>query len=756
MRKRTLKVPRRLCGQAVKKPCKALAKKVLTASIKKGRTKPKRLPQKLEKFPYSEIKEIIKATAIKTNAKQSQASPVSRGRGRPPKIESPRLPETPDTVKRGRGRPPKKTPTSSASRHSIESEQEHEGQTVSPPKTEQKRKKEKEFSEKKDLSLSETSTPKRYGTRGLRKDYAGMNSGIGIVNIKVEPEEVSCSLKDQSQSDVTPSRKRRKEVCDSQPMSKKIKTAVSGPGKKETLWSIGLSKKGDESAVIEDIESSAKQDGKKAGSDNKKDSIVEAENKNGKLGLDNHKDNEVGSENNDSNDGSGDNKDSKVGFDAKDSMVELGNNKRSKVGSDNEDSNVGSDDKHKKVGSVEIIDSTVASEDKDSKEESGDSRHSSGGSGDNSQRKVGSDDNRDSKAGSDDQHGEVGSGDGIQNAEESGDDSHKTVGLDKIKDSREESDETSTIASDKKDSRLGSDNNSYSKVRSTDPAEDKSPKKKVNSDQSNTFVGVKPCSINIKQIDFGGKVFVPPTSIMNKDMTGQAVPVGTQPVENKLKFQCSYCSKQFAYKSNLEDHENKHTGATPYSCEICAKAYPSQSLLMKHKTVVHAGLRPFKCSVCHKSFRFMNVLQSHMSTHTKSKSHLCTKCDKIFSTASTLKFHQDRCGKIRKPTYAMETVTDNIVIYTGQTTVTAPILEQTEIQYTVQDKQLVQENPVTTNPPQALHTEPIYEETTVETEGCSEQLDEVELYACSECNTAFDTYAKAEAHILTAHSVASE
>lgn len=47
-------------------------------------------------------------------------------------------------------------------------------------------------------------------------------------------------------------------------------------------------------------------------------------------------------------------------------------------------------------------------------------------------------------------------------------------------------------------------------------------------------------------------------------------------------YQCSYCSKGFALKAILEDHENTHTNARPHLCPVCTLGFNNQATRNAH------------------------------------------------------------------------------------------------------------------------------------------------------------------------------
>ncbi|KFV80098.1 Zinc finger protein 648, partial [Struthio camelus australis] len=44
----------------------------------------------------------------------------------------------------------------------------------------------------------------------------------------------------------------------------------------------------------------------------------------------------------------------------------------------------------------------------------------------------------------------------------------------------------------------------------------------------------------------------------------------------------------------LLSHVETHSGAKPYACELCGKAYSHQGTLQQHRRL-HTGERPYKC-----------------------------------------------------------------------------------------------------------------------------------------------------------------
>ena len=121
----------------------------------------------------------------------------------------------------------------------------------------------------------------------------------------------------------------------------------------------------------------------------------------------------------------------------------------------------------------------------------------------------------------------------------------------------------------------------------------------------------------------------------------------------RIKYQCSYCGKQFAdlkyyrrhekehqeneiliceyenchyktiHKSDLNCHVKKKHGTKmkDFACHLCSKSYETLSKLRKHLKNAHSS--NFRCDQCDKTFLKEGPYERHMKTHRDRSCHLC-------------------------------------------------------------------------------------------------------------------------------------
>ncbi|GBM04541.1 Zinc finger protein 613 [Araneus ventricosus] len=97
--------------------------------------------------------------------------------------------------------------------------------------------------------------------------------------------------------------------------------------------------------------------------------------------------------------------------------------------------------------------------------------------------------------------------------------------------------------------------------------------------------------------------------------------------QEKRKFSCDLCDKEFDYKSQFDNHYRTHTGEKPFVCDVCKKEFTRKGGLVSHYTI-HTDEKPFVCDVCKKGFTQKGDLVRHYRTHTDEKPFVCDICKK--------------------------------------------------------------------------------------------------------------------------------
>ncbi|XP_075881531.1 PR domain zinc finger protein 2 isoform X2 [Nelusetta ayraudi] len=76
-------------------------------------------------------------------------------------------------------------------------------------------------------------------------------------------------------------------------------------------------------------------------------------------------------------------------------------------------------------------------------------------------------------------------------------------------------------------------------------------------------------------------------------------------------FVCNVCEQPFNSIKDLSGHIAEHAADWPYKCEFCVQLFGDAPALLTHRTTLHGVGRIFVCSVCSKEFAFLSNLQQH-------------------------------------------------------------------------------------------------------------------------------------------------
>ncbi|XP_050072298.1 zinc finger protein 664-like [Anopheles maculipalpis] len=109
--------------------------------------------------------------------------------------------------------------------------------------------------------------------------------------------------------------------------------------------------------------------------------------------------------------------------------------------------------------------------------------------------------------------------------------------------------------------------------------------------------------------------------------------------KDRSKYVCPQCGRKFPSRVTLSDHERAECGKAPiYQCSKCDKRYSSYSSLKIHQTV-HENRLPFVCNFCGKKFRTKGQLTVHERGHTGEKPFQCDQCPRSFPYRQSLLTH---------------------------------------------------------------------------------------------------------------------
>ncbi|XP_061749635.1 zinc finger protein 391-like [Nerophis ophidion] len=89
---------------------------------------------------------------------------------------------------------------------------------------------------------------------------------------------------------------------------------------------------------------------------------------------------------------------------------------------------------------------------------------------------------------------------------------------------------------------------------------------------------------------------------------------------------------------NMKSHVKTHTREKSFVCSVCAKCFFKSSHLKQHMRT-HTGERPHSCSVCAKRFFKSSHLKQHIKTHTGERPFSCSLCSKTFAKKNNMQIH---------------------------------------------------------------------------------------------------------------------
>lgn len=99
--------------------------------------------------------------------------------------------------------------------------------------------------------------------------------------------------------------------------------------------------------------------------------------------------------------------------------------------------------------------------------------------------------------------------------------------------------------------------------------------------------------------------------------------------------------------SNIEYIETKtidplaKSTARSHICTKCDKDFSTKTNLMRH-VLTHSGVKPYQCNICGNGFTQNGSLKQHMLIHTGERPYKCQVCGRGFTQSKSLTFHMRR------------------------------------------------------------------------------------------------------------------
>lgn len=117
----------------------------------------------------------------------------------------------------------------------------------------------------------------------------------------------------------------------------------------------------------------------------------------------------------------------------------------------------------------------------------------------------------------------------------------------------------------------------------------------------------------------------------------------THEQNEKRKYQCELCDKEFYSSSYLRAHLNQHRGESDHRCDVCGKGFMTSAILKRHKIDVHVKEKAHQCTTCGKAFSQKSACRAHERIHTGERPYECSACGKAFAQKSNLNVHVKKC-----------------------------------------------------------------------------------------------------------------
>ena len=116
-------------------------------------------------------------------------------------------------------------------------------------------------------------------------------------------------------------------------------------------------------------------------------------------------------------------------------------------------------------------------------------------------------------------------------------------------------------------------------------------------------------------------------------------------VHREKSYKCKQCKKLFPHRFNLKNHLKVCLDETrqKIKCDKCNKSFSTRTTLEVHRW--NCGkTKEFKCDICDTAFKSPYVVQVHFYQSHKEKKFKCETCSETFAVKKRLKSHEEKCG----------------------------------------------------------------------------------------------------------------